>query len=207
MALRGADLVAHQQEGVPPEGRRQSTAGHGQGKGQGGGALHAPDVEGQQGHLGEALPVQHRPQQPDQAGAPAAVAGLGDQHAGAGRVIFPGAQGVEHLSGDEDEGVAQVVVGAAQAQVLHLRPVSLQHHRGPRRGLKRPLEQRPVGVQQGGNQQRFGGHGSTFFNHRWYIREEKSQIVSKRLAPALRPAAFGRGSPQCRGRCWRRNPR
>ena len=194
--LTGADLIGphlmvQQHQRVPPEHGGQGPAGHGDRHGQGGLFLNAPDVQGQQPDLGKAFPVQHRPQQPDEAGAPAGVPRLGDQHCRAGRVIPPGAQRREHLPGDEDKGIAQIAVDMAQPQILHATAV-LQHLGVPPGRFKSPPQQGPVVVQQGGDQQ---GAGCIVSHHG----------TSRR--PAARPAASGCGSGRYPRRCWRRSPR
>ena len=151
--LIGPGLPGRQHQRVAPEGGGQGPPGHGKGYRQRRIPLQVPDVQAQQGHLAKARPVQHRPQEADQAGAPAGVPRLGDQHAGARRVVPPGLQGGEHLPGDEGEGVAQVAVEMPQPQMLRALPL-LQHHGLPRVRRESPPQQRPVGVQQGGDQQR-----------------------------------------------------
>ena len=135
-ASRGPGVMDHGRQGVPPEEGGPGPQQHHGAHRQSGVPVDSPDVEAQQRHLGETLPVQGRPQQPDQAGAPAGVPRLGNQHTGAGGVVPPGPEGGEHLTGDEDEGHAQIVVETALPSPLQFPPVPSQQHRLPRSDAK-----------------------------------------------------------------------
>lgn len=155
--LKGAALVAHKHQRVPPEGGGQGPQGHGGAYGQGVLPVQPPGVEGKELHLGKPLPVQGPPQQIDQARSPAGVRRLGDEHGGVVRVVPPGAQGGDHLSGNQDEGVAEIVVHIPKAQRLRV-PVRVLQDDGPAAGrLEGPAQQGPVMVQQRGNQQSLHG--------------------------------------------------
>ena len=93
--------------------------------------VNVPDVQRHQGHLGIARPVQDAPHQADEAGAPALVSRLADENAAAGNVVFPGAQGCQHLTRHQMGGIAHITVDVPQAQMGQIRAFLRQQYRVP----------------------------------------------------------------------------
>ena len=163
--LIGPGLQGKQQEKVPVKQAKQRPPDHLRPKGQGMVPFQPLDVPSEDLHLGIPRRGQGLADQAGKVGPPAGIPRRGHQQAHLVQVIGPAAQGLEILTQAENKGIAQVIVGIAQAQVR--KPPALgQDHRVIGLGVKGILEQREMGVQHGGDQQnplsggRGGGNGS-----------------------------------------------
>ena len=116
-----AGLVPGNGQGISPHGGGQGLAHHGRMQRQPVGAVDAPDVQGDQGCCRVPCPVQGPAKQTDEARAPAFVSHLPHQHAAAGRIVAPRAQGAEDLPRDQNGGVAHLAVDIPQSQVRKAR--------------------------------------------------------------------------------------
>ena len=166
--LIGAGLVGQQHQQVPVKQTEQGPPDHVRPDGQGLSLLQPLDVQGEDLHLSISRRRQPLADEAGEVGPPAGVPRRGHEQADPVQIIGATVQGVQILAQGEDEGVAHVVVGPAEAQILNP-PAVFQNDGVVFRGVKGVLEEGEVIVQHGGDEEDSlaGDGGIGDLNHGW----------------------------------------